>query len=154
MYWWHIYQSCTKIRRYKTILNNTKSLTWNKDLQLLNRSDSETLSNCFASHMACLVKLFAPGIWYMYLNATHIFLCYSFTRCRQMLLRWVIVEEGRGMCAGTEFLVFAFIIFHCNATHTEFVLSMWIHTGKFWKESILTCGRMSNWISLYVCLIL
>ena len=81
----HVYQNCTKIRRYTTILNNTNPQTGNIAIQLLNRSDTETLSNCFASHVTCLVSLIAPGIGYMYLNATYIFLCHSFTRCRQIL---------------------------------------------------------------------
>lgn len=35
-------------------------------MHLLNRSDTETLSNCFAPHMTFLVPLIAPGIGFMY----------------------------------------------------------------------------------------
>jgi len=65
--WRHIYQSCIKIRRCTTILNST---------QLQAGSDTEIFSNCFASHMTCLVPLITRDIGHVFLNATQIFLCH------------------------------------------------------------------------------
>jgi hypothetical protein len=72
--------------------------------------------------MTCMVPLITPGMYVcvcVCLNATHIFLCHF---CYMQTTTVEMSRRGGYMCAGIEFLVFAFIIFYSDVTHTGFVL--------------------------------